>query len=79
MSAKLRSRLRKRGRGVVECDDVNNCVYYNVTSDLLGKDVGEEWPNIEVPIQHYKYNVRNGDEVRDRNSSDISNPRENSA
>ena len=66
MSAKLRSRLRKRGRGVVECDDVNNCVYYNVTSDLLGKDVGEEWPNIEVPIQQYKYIVRNDDEVIDR-------------
>ena len=26
MSEKLRSRLRKRGRGVVECDDVYNCV-----------------------------------------------------
>ena len=52
MSEKLRNTLQKQGRGVVECDDVNNCVYYNVTSDLLGKDVGEEWPNIEVPIQH---------------------------
>ena len=66
MSANRRIRLRKRGRGVVECDDVNNCVYYNVTSDLVGKDVGEEWPNIEVPIQQYKYIVRNDDEVIDR-------------
>ena len=48
-------------------------------SDLLGKDVGEEWPNIEVPIQQYKYIVRNDDEVIDRISSDVSNPRENSA
>ena len=52
MSEKLRSTLQKQGRGVVECVDVNNCVYFNVTSDLLEKDVGEEWPNIEVPIQH---------------------------
>ena len=79
MSAKLRSRLRKRGRGVVECDDANNCVYYNVTSDLLGKDVGEEWPNIEVPVQQYKYIVKNDDEVIDRTSSDVSNLRENLA
>ena len=79
MSAKLRSRLRKRGRGVVECDDENNCVYYNVTRDLLGKDVGEEWLNIEVPIKQYKYIVRNDDEVIDRISSDVRNLRENSA
>ena len=50
-----------------------------MTSDLLGKDVGEEWPNIEVPIQQYKYIVRNDDEVIDRISSDVSNLRENSA
>ena len=45
----------------------------------MEKDVGEEWPNIEVPIQQYKYIVRNDDEVIDRISSDVSNPRENSA
>ena len=50
-----------------------------MTSDLLGKDVGEEWPNIEVPIQQYKYIMRNDDEVIDRISSDVSNLRENSA
>ena len=46
---------------------------------MLGKDVGVEWPNIEVPIQHQSYNVRNDDEVIDRDCSDVSNPRENSA
>ena len=50
-----------------------------MTSDLLGKDVGEEWPNIEVPIQHESYNVRDDDEVIHRNSSHVSNLRENSA
>ena len=45
---------------------------------MLGNDVGVEWPNIEVPIQQYKYIVRNDDEVIDRISSDVSNLRENS-
>jgi deoxyadenosine/deoxycytidine kinase len=77
MSAKLRSRLRKRGRGVDECDDVHNRVYFNKTSDLLGKDVGEECPNIEIPIQQYKHIVRNDNEVIDRISTDVRNLREN--
>ena len=52
MSEKLRSRLRKRGRGD-SSDDKDICAYFNLTSDLLGKDTGEEWPNVEVPKQKY--------------------------
>ena len=52
MSEKLRSRLRKRGRGD-SSDDEDICAYFNLTSDLLGKDTGEEWPNVEVPKQKY--------------------------
>ena len=43
------------------------------------KDVGEGSTNIEVPIQQYKHFVRNDDEVIHRNSSHVSNLRENSA
>ena len=48
MSEKLWSRLRKWGRG--DGSDVEDiCAYFNLTSDLLGKGTGEEWPNVEVP------------------------------
>ena len=51
MSEKLRKRLGKRGR-VDEGVDVNdNTAYFNVTTDLMGIDVSDEYPNVEVPIR----------------------------
>ena len=51
MSEKLRKRLGKRGR-VDEGVDVNdNAAYFNVTTDLMGKDVSDDYPNVEVPIR----------------------------
>ena len=41
MSEKFRSRLQKRGR-CDSSDDEDICAYFNLTSDLLGKDTGEE-------------------------------------
>ena len=51
MSEKLRKRLGKRGR-VDDGVDVNdNAAYFNVTTDLMGKDVSDHYPNAEVPMR----------------------------
>ena len=34
------------GGGVIDDEDI--CAYFNLSSDLLGKDTGEKWPNVEV-------------------------------
>ena len=80
MSEKLRSRLRKRGRGD-SSDDEDICAYFNLTSDLLGKDTGEEWPNVEVPKRKYHSTVINDDDVLVRSgiSSDVSQVKWNTA
>ena len=62
MSEKLRSRLRKRRRGYI-IDDEDICAYFKLTSDLLWKDTGEEWPNVEVPKRKYQYTVINDDDI----------------
>jgi hypothetical protein len=69
MSEKLRSKLRKRGRGC-SSDDEDICAYFNLTSDLLGKDTGEEWSNDEVPKRKYQSTVINNDNVHSGISSD---------
>ena len=43
MSEKLRKRLGKRGRVFEIVDNIVNTAYYNVTTDLMGKDVSDEW------------------------------------
>ena len=78
MSKKLRSRLRKRGRGD-SSDDEDICAYFNLTSDLLGKDTGEKWPNVEVPKQKYHSTVINDDDVHSGISSDVSQLKWNTA
>ena len=78
MSEKLRSRLRKRGRGC-SSDDEDICAYFNLTSDLLGKDIGEEWPNVEVPKRKYQSTVINDDDVHSGISSDVSQLKWNTA
>ena len=78
MSEKLRSRLRKRGRGD-SSDDEDICAYFNLTSDLLGKDTGEKWPNAEVPKQNYQSTVINDNDVHSRISSDVSQLKWNTA
>ena len=71
MSEKLRSRLQKRGRGY-SIDNEDICAYFNLTSDLLGKDTGEEWSNDKVPKQKYQSTVINDDDVHSGISSDVS-------
>ena len=78
MSEKLRSRLRKRGRGD-SSDDEDICAHFNLTSDLLGKDTGEEWPNVEVPKQKYHSTVINDDDAHSGISSDVSQLKWNTA
>jgi len=78
MSEKLRSKLRKRGRGC-SSDDEDICAYFNLTSDLLGKDIGEEWPNVEVPKRKYQSTVINDDDVHSGISSDVSQLKWNTA
>ena len=78
MSEKLRSKLRKWGRGC-SSDDEDICAYFNLTSDLLGKDTGEEWPNVEVPKRKYQSTVINDDDVHSGISSDVSQLKWNTA
>ena len=60
-------------------DDEDICAYFNLTSDLLGKDTGEEWPNVEVPKENYQSTVINDDNVHSGISSDISQLKWNTA
>ena len=79
MSEKLRKRLGKRGR-VDEGVDVNdNAAYFNVTTDLLGKDVSDDYPNVEVPIRKVESTIINENNLHDIIQTDVSQLRENSA
>ena len=79
MSEKLRKRLGKRGR-VDDGVDVNdNASYYNATTDLMGTDVSDDYPNGEVPVRKVESTSINEDNIRDILLTDVSQLRENSA
>ena len=60
-------------------DNIVNTAYYNVTTDLMGKDVSEDYPNVEVPIRQVKSTIINEDNIHDIIKTDVSQLRENSA
>jgi hypothetical protein len=70
--------VTETGRGD-SSDDEDICAYFNLTSDLLGKDTGEEWLNVEVPKQKYQSTVINDDDVHSGISSNVSQLKWNTA
>ena len=79
MSEKLRKRLGKRGRVDDGVDNNDNTAYFNVTTDLMWKDVSDDYPNVEVPIRKVESTFINEDNVHDIIQTDVSQLRENSA
>ena len=79
MSEKLRKRLGKRGRVDESVDNIVNTAYFNVTTDLMGKDVSDEYPNVEVPIRKVISTTINEDNIHDFIKTDVSQLRENTA
>ena len=65
MSEKLRKRLGKRGRVDDGVDNNDNTAYFNVTTDLMGKDVSDDYPNVEVYIRKVTSTIINEDNVHD--------------
>ena len=79
MPEKLRKRLGKRGRVDESVDNIVNTAYFNVTTDLMGKDVSDEYLNVEVPIRKVISTTINEDNIHDIIKPDVSQLRENSA
>ena len=76
MSEKLRKRLGKRGRVDDGVDNNVNTAYFNVTAELMGKDVSDDYPNVEVPIRKVESAIINEDNVPDIIQTDVSQLRE---
>ena len=79
MSEKLRKRLGKHGRVDDDVDNNDNTAYFNATTDLMGTDVNDDYPNVEVPIRKVESTIINEENVHDIIQTNVSQLRENSA
>ena len=79
MLEKLRKRLGKLGRVDDGVENNDNTAYFNVTTDLMGKDVSDDYPNVEVPNRKVESTSINEVNIRDIILTDVSQLRKKSA